>query len=170
MYADDTNVGTINALFSHIIPGFSPVSWLGSAGFVNVALFSAQIWASMGFAVVVLSAALKAIPGELNEAARMDGANELHIFRYITVPLIWPTVTVIITLTMIGLLKFFDFVWPMTGGGPAGASEVIGTRMYIEAFQSNDKGVGSAIAVVLLVAVIPIMAINIRRFSAEGPR
>lgn len=170
MYADDANTGTINAIFQHSIPGFRPVSWLGSAGFVNVALFSAQIWASMGFAVVVLSAALKAIPNDLTEAARIDGATELQIFRHITVPLIWPTVTVIITLTMIGLLKIFDIVYTMTGGGPAGASEVIGTRMYVEAFQNQDKGVGSAIAVLLLIAVIPIMAINIRRFRSEGPR
>jgi len=71
---------------------------------------------------------------------------------------------------MIGVLKIFDIVYTMTGGGPAGASEVLATRMYSEAFSFSDKGYGSAIAVVLLVAVLPIMAINIQRFRTEGQR
>ncbi len=168
MYADDPNSGTINAVVQGI--GGTPISFLGRSDFVNYALFGAQVWMSLGFAVVVLSAALKAIPKDLTEAARIDGANELQIFRRITVPLMWPTITVIITLTMIGVLKIFDIVWTMTSGGPAGASEVLGTHMYVEAFTQANPGYGSAIAVVLLIAVIPIMAINIRRFRTEGPR
>ena len=78
--------------------------------------------------------------------------------------------TTIITLTMIGVLKIFDLVYTMTSGGPAGASEVLATRMYIEAFKNVNPGYGSAIAVVLLIAVIPIMVVNIQRFRAEGPR
>ncbi len=100
----------------------------------------------------------------------MDGANELQIFRRITVPLMWPTITVIATLTMIGTLKIFDIVWTMTGEGPAGASAVLATRMYVESFKNFDQGYGSAIAVVLLIAVIPVMALNIRRFRSEGAR
>jgi alpha-glucoside transport system permease protein len=168
MYADDPHTGTINAILGWFHAG--PISFLGGTNFVNFALFGAQIWMSLGFAVVVLSAALKAIPKELTEAARMDGAREVQIFRHITVPLMWPTITVIITLTMIGVLKIFDIVYTMTGGGPAGASDVLATRMYIETFQNFNPNYGSAIAVILLIAVIPIMAINIRRFQAEGPR
>ncbi|MDB5058814.1 MAG: ABC-type transporter, integral rane subunit [Chloroflexi bacterium] len=170
MYADDPHVGTINAILGQFIPNFQSISWLGNTNLVNFALMGAQLWASLGFAVIVLSAALKAIPGDLLEAARIDGATELQAFRHVTIPLMWPTITVIITLTMIGLLKIFDIVWTMTSGGPAGASEVIGTRMYTEAFKNGNTGYGSAIAVVLLIAVIPIMAINIRRFSSEGQR
>jgi alpha-glucoside transport system permease protein len=170
MYADDPHVGTFNAILSHIIPNFQPISFLGNSNFVNFALMGAQIWTSLGFAVIVLSAALKAIPKDLTEAARMDGATELQIFRGITVPLMWPTITVISTLTMIGVLKIFDLVYTMTSGGPAGASNVLALRMYIEAFKNGNPGYGSAIAVVLLIAVVPVMALNIRRFRSEGAR
>lgn len=164
VYAPDADIGTLNALLG------TNISWLGRTEFVNFAIMVAHLWAGMGFAVVVLSAALKSIPVDLLEAARIDGANEFQAFRRITVPLLWPTITVVATLTMIGVLKIFDIVFTMTGGGPAGASEVIGTRMYTEAFKSNEPGYGSAIAVVLFLAVIPIMALNIRRFSSEGAR
>jgi alpha-glucoside transport system permease protein len=168
MYADDPNTGTFNAILNWFhVP---PISFLGDTSFVNWALFGAQIWAGLGFAVVVLSAALKAIPAELVEAARIDGANALQIFVRITVPMMWPTITVITTLTMIGVLKIFDIIYTMTGGGPAGASEVLATQMYTQAFTNFNPGYGSAIAVVLLIAVLPIMAINVRRFRTEGPR
>jgi alpha-glucoside transport system permease protein len=169
MYADDPNTGTVNAILSHL-PRFQPVSFLGDTSFVNFALMGAQIWTGLGFAVVVLSAALKAIPSDLIEAAKIDGANELQIFSRITVPLMWPTITVITTLTMIGVLKIFDLVYTMTSGGPAGASDVLALEMYVQSFGNANPGVGSAIAVVLLIAVIPIMAININRFRTEGPR
>lgn len=168
MYADDPNTGTVNAILGWLHAG--PISFLGSTSFVNWALFGAQIWMGMGFAVVVLSAALKSIPGDLLEAARIDGANELQVFGRITVPLMWPTITVIITLTMIGVVKIFDIIITMTGGGPAGSSEVLATRMYTEAFKNANGNYASAIAVVLLVAVMPIMLINIRRFRSEGQR
>jgi alpha-glucoside transport system permease protein len=168
MYADDPNTGTINAILGwfHV----SPIGFLGSAGIVNFCIFAAQIWLSLGFAVIVLSAALKGIPADLTEAARIDGASTLRIFWRITVPMMWPTITVIITLTMIGVLKIFDVIWTMTSGGPAGATEVLATRMYTETFKNFNPGYGSAIAVVLLVAVLPIMALNIQRFRTEGPR
>ena len=168
MYADDPHTGTINAMLGWV--GISPIAFLGNTSFVNWALFGAQIWLSLGFAVVVLSAALKGIPKDLTEAAKIDGANEIQIFRYLTVPLMWPTITVIGTLTMIGVLKIFDIVYTMTNGGPAGASEVLATRMYFETFTNFNAGHGSAISVILLVAVIPIMVINIRRFQTEGQR
>jgi alpha-glucoside transport system permease protein len=170
MYADDPHTGTINAILQRILPNFQGISFLGDSSFVNFALMGAQVWASLGLAVVILSAALKAIPRDLTEAARIDGATELQIFRRVTVPLMWPTITVIATLTMISVLKIFDLVYAMTSGGPAGASTVLALRMYVEAFQNGNPGYGSAIAVVLLIAVIPVMALNIRRFRAEGPR
>jgi len=168
MYADDPNVGTINAMLGWLhIPA---ISFLGNTSFVNFALFGAQIWMGLGFAVIILSAAVKAIPADLNEAAHIDGATELQIFRKITLPLMWPTITVIITLTMIGVLKIFDLVYTMTGGGPAGASQVLAVEMYFQSFKNANTGYGSAIAVILLVAVLPVMAINIKRFQSEGPR
>lgn len=168
MYDANPNVGTINAVLGWIHAG--PVAFLGTTSFVNYALMGAQVWMSMGFAVVVLSAALKAIPTELNEAAKLDGANNWQIFSRITVPLMWPTITVIATLTMIGVIKIFDIVIVMTNGGPAGASEVLATRMYGELFESNNPGYASAIAVILLLAVLPVMALNIKRFATESGR
>ncbi|HZU12379.1 MAG TPA: sugar ABC transporter permease [Chloroflexota bacterium] len=168
MYADDPHIGTVNAIFGWIHLG--PFSFLGDPNFVNWALFGAQVWMSLGFAVVVLSAALKSIPTELMEAAHLDGAGEWQTFIRITVPLMWPTITVIATLTMIAVIKVFDIVVVMTGGGPAGASEVLATRMYTEAFKNVNTGYGAAIAVVLLIAVIPVMALNIRRFRTETVR
>jgi ABC-type sugar transport system permease subunit len=82
----------------------------------------------------------------------------------------WPTITVISTLTMIGVIKIFDIIIVMTGGGPAGATEVLATRMYTEAFKNVNVGYGSAIAVILLIAVLPVMALNVRRFASDGPR
>lgn len=168
MYADDPNTGTFNAILSAF--HHSPISFLGDTSFVNFALMGAQTWMGLGFAVVVLSAALKSIPADLTEAARIDGANELQIFSRITVPLMWPTITVIITLTMIGVLKIFDLVYTMTAGGPAGASDVLALEMYTQAFKNANPGIGSAIAVLLLIAVIPVMALNVRRFQSEGNR
>jgi len=170
MYAPDVHVGAINAILAGIIPNFQPIAFLGSSGFVNFALMGAQIWLSLGFAVIVLSAALKAIPKDLTEAARMEGATEFTIFRRITVPLMWPTITVIITLTMIGVLKIFDLIYTMTSGGPADASDVLALRMYVESFKNANPGYGSAIAVVLLIAVLPVMALSIRRFSSQEAR
>jgi ABC-type sugar transport system permease subunit len=95
-----------------------PLSFLGNTSFVNFAIMGAQVWTGLGFAVIVLSAALKAIPADLTEAAKIDGANAWQIFSRITVPLIWPTVTVIATLTMIGVLKIFDIIYTMTGADP----------------------------------------------------
>jgi alpha-glucoside transport system permease protein len=168
MYADDPNTGVVNAILGWF--GVQAQSFLGDTNFVNFALFGAQIWAGLGFAVIVLSAALKAIPADLTEAARIDGANALQIFWRITIPMMWPTITVIITLTMIGVLKIFDIVYTMTGGGPAGSSAVLATQMYTQAFTNFNPGYASAIAVVLLIAVLPIMAINIQRFRTEGRR
>jgi alpha-glucoside transport system permease protein len=168
MYADDPNVGTFNAILNWFHAG--PISFLGNGSFADWALFGAQIWMSLGFAVVVLSAALKSIPADINEAALIDGANSWQIFSRITVPLMWPTIMVIATLTMIGVIKVFDIVIVMTGGGPAGSTEVLATRMYEEAFKFFNPGHGSAIAVILLIAVLPVMALNIRRFQMEGQR
>lgn len=168
MYADDPKIGTFNAILNWFHAG--PISFLGTASFADWALFGAQIWMSMGFAVVVLSAALKSIPMDINEAAMIDGANAWQVFSRITVPLMWPTITVISTLTMIGVIKIFDIVIVMTGGGPAGSTEVLATRMYTEAFKNVNTGYGSAIAVILLIAVLPVMALNIKRFQSEGAR
>jgi len=118
-----------------------------------------------GFALVVLSAGLRSISHEIIEAARVDGASEWQIFRRIIIPVLRPTIVVVTTTLVIQSLKIFDLVWVMSGG--RFATDVVATLFYKQAFVSRDFGVGAALAVVLLVAVVPIMVISIRRFQFQ---
>jgi alpha-glucoside transport system permease protein len=119
-----------------------------------------------GFAMVVLSAAIKAIPDEIIEAGRIDGASELQVFRHITVPSILPTIVVVTTYMVINALKVFDIVFVM-GNAEANETEVIAERMIRWFFISNHDGRGAAIAVVLFVAIVPVMIWNIRQFRQQ---
>ena len=115
--------------------------------------------------MVVLSAGLKGISGEVLEAARVDGANEWQVFRRIIVPILSPTIMVVATTLVIFALKIFDLVWVITGG--RADTEVIATLFFREAFLLSDFGLGAAIAVVLLLWVVPLMVISIRRFQFQ---
>jgi len=158
-------MGTLNALFMATVPGFQPQTWLTNPPWNNLALIVVAVWVWAGFCMVVLSAGLKGIPRELLEAARVDGANEWQVFRRITVPMLGPTISVVTTTMLIFALKAFDIVYAMTNGNFD--TEVIANRMYKEMFNFRSFGRASAIAVVLLVAIIPIMVVNIRRFRQQ---
>jgi alpha-glucoside transport system permease protein len=119
-----------------------------------------------GFAMVILSAGLKGISTELIEAARVDGATELQVFRRIVFPLLLPTIAVITTTLIIFALKTFDVVYVLGQNGNFG-TEVIANRMYKELFSDGQPGRASATSVILLLAVIPIMIYNIRRFREQ---
>lgn len=157
--------GTLNAVFDALFPGFEPVAWLINFPINNIALIFIGIWMYTGFATVILSAGLKGIPVELLEAARIDGANEGHIFRHITLPLLAPTIAVVLTTMVINTLKIFDIIYTMTNGNFN--TEVIANRMYKELFTFHQTGRASAIATVLLLLTIPVMLFNIRRFRAQ---
>jgi alpha-glucoside transport system permease protein len=118
-----------------------------------------------GFAMVVLSAGLKGISTEILEAARVDGANEWQIFRRIIIPNLSPTIAVVATTLVIQALKKFDLVWVMTAG--KFKTDVVATLFYKEAFLFNNPEIGAAVAVVLLLWVVPIMVISIRRFQFQ---
>jgi alpha-glucoside transport system permease protein len=165
VYDPDPNVGSLNAFISNF--GLDPVAWYGRADVVNYALIFAYVWASTGFATVVISAALKGISEEVIEAARTDGASEWDIFRRIQLPLLSLPVSVVTVWLLINVIKVFDIIYVMTGGGPGGASEVIAFSMVDETFTNGEGGYGAAIAVVMLALIIPIMAFNIRRFRSE---
>ena len=122
-------------------------------------------WMWTGFAMVIISAALKGIGAELLEAARVDGATEWQVFRRIVFPLLVPTIAVVSTTIIITALKTFDIVYVMTGG--QFDTDVIALLMYKEMFSFGDFGRASAVAVVLLLAIVPIMAFNISRFRAQ---
>ena len=121
-------------------------------------------WMWTGFSMVIISASLKGISTELLEAARVDGATEWQVFRRIVFPLLLPTIAVVSTTMIITALKAFDIVYTMTGGNFN--TNVIANLMYQE-ISFGDFGRASAISVVLLIAIIPIMAVNVRRFQAQ---
>lgn len=115
--------------------------------------------------MVILSAALKGIPKDLLEAARVDGANEPQVFRFITIPTISSTIAVVATTMVIFALKAFDIVYVMTNGNYD--TEVIANRMYKEMFNFGEFGRAAAIAVVLLIAIVPVMLVNVNRFRQQ---
>jgi alpha-glucoside transport system permease protein len=164
VYEPDPNLGSLNAFITTF--GADPIAWYGRADTVNYALIFAYVWASTGFAMVVLSAALKGISEEVIEAARTDGANEWDIFRRIQLPLLSLPIAVVTVWLLVNVIKVFDLIYVMTGGGPGGASEVIAVTM-VDEFGNGEAGYSAAIAVVMMLLIIPIMAFNIRRFRSE---
>ena len=161
--AGEPQIGTLNAVLTAVIPGFAPRAWLFDVPFNNWALMIVGIWIWTGFALVIFSASLKGIPRELLEAARIDGAGEATIFFRILLPLMSKTVTVVVTFFIITVLKIFDIVYVMTNGNLG--TEVIANRMYKEMFSFRNFGRAGAIAVLLLVAVVPVVVANIRKFA-----
>lgn len=155
--------GTLNGILA--TGGIDPVPWLINAPGNTIALIVVAVWIWTGFCMVILSGALKSISTELLEAARVDGANELQVFRGITLPLLLPTIAVVATTMVITSLKAFDIVYVMTNG--AFDTEVIANRLYKELFAFGQPGRASATAIVLLLLIIPVMAINIRRFREQ---
>jgi len=182
MYEFNTDIGTVNAAVTSaggestdwLRDTGAPQTWLTERGpdtlprpiqINNFALIFVGVWMWTGFAMVVLSAGLKGISTEILEAARVDGANEWQIFRRIIAPILSPTIVVVATTLVIQGLKKFDLVWVMTGG--RFKTDVVATLFYKEAFRVGDFGVGAALAVVLLLWVLPIMVIGIRRFQFQ---
>jgi alpha-glucoside transport system permease protein len=159
-----SNIGLMNGIWQGL--GNNPVAWLSERPWNNLLLMVIMIWMQTGFAMVVLSAAIKAIPDEIIEAARIDGASEMQVFRRIIVPSVLPTIVVVTTYMVINAMKVFDIVF-VIGSAETNGTEVVAERMIRWFFISNHDGRGAAIAVVLFVAVIPVMAWNIRRFRAE---
>lgn len=159
-----TNIGLLNGVIG--VFGQDPVPWLSERPWNNVLLMAVMVWMQTGFAMVVLSAAIKAIPAEIVEAARIDGASELQVFCRIVVPTILPTIVVVTTYMVINALKVFDIVFVM-GNAEANRTEVVAERMIRWFFISNHDGRGAAIAVVLFAAIVPVMIWNVRRFRAQ---
>ncbi len=114
-----------------------------------ITLFVIISWKYFGFHMIIMLAGLQGIPRELEEAALIDGADRRQSFRYVTLPLLGPTIRVSVFLSMIGALQLFDMVWVMTAGGPVNASSTMAIAMFKAGFRSNQFGYGSALAVIL---------------------
>ena len=143
-------------------------AWLGPS-LIIPSLLIAYIWIWAGFAMVVIAAGLAAMPREVLEAARTDGATEWQTFRRVTIPLLWPVITVVLVTMFINVLKVFDIVLALAPESVQANANVIALAMWRTAFSGvNDFGTGSAIAVFLFILVIPVLALNIRRFKKEA--
>ncbi len=156
-------IGLLNGILINL--GGDPKAWLSWEPWNNLFLMVIMIWLQTGFAMVILSAAIKAVPDDLLEAARIDGATELQIFWRVIIPSIMSSIVVVTTTMVISVLKIFDIVWVMTGGETG--TEVIAERMVRWFFRNDHDGRGAAIAVILFIAIVPIMLLNVRRFRAE---
>ncbi len=164
--ADQPQIGLLNALLVRL--GGEPFLWdkaVSIAPWNNLFLILIVIWLQAGFAMVLFSAALKGIPEEILEAARVDGATELQVFFKIMIPYIMGTIITVWTTIIIFTLKIFDIVWVMTGGQYG--THVIATQFYRQSFTARNSGYGSAIAIVLLITVIPVMIYNLRQFRQQ---
>jgi raffinose/stachyose/melibiose transport system permease protein len=137
--------------------------WLGDPNVVMITLFVIISWKYFGFHMILLLAGLQGIPHEIEEAALIDGAGRWQSFRYVTLPLLGPTLRVSVFLSMIGALQLFDMVWVMTGGGPLNASTTMAVNMFKTGFKSQQMGYGSALAVILFVCAL-VVALLYQRF------
>jgi len=164
----DPQIGLLNAIWTNL--GGDPQAWTALLQpWNNLFLIVIMVWLQTGFAMVLFSAAIKGVPSELLEAARVDGANERQVFLRVMVPNIRGTIITVATTTIIFTLKIFDVVIVMTGG--QFGTGVIATEFYRQYFTNRDFGIGSALAIILLIAVLPVMVYNLRRFrSQEGFR
>lgn len=156
-------IGLLNAILTAF--GRQPIAFLTVPQLNTIALIVVGVWIWTGFCMTILSAALKAVPDEIIEAARVDGATEWTVFWRIMVPIIMPTITVVVTTMVINVLKLFDIVYVMTGGNFG--TDVIANRMYTEMYINFNVGRGTAVAVILVLAIIPFIYFNIRRFLAQ---
>ena len=157
-------VGGINAIIQAL--GFEPIPFMQTVPWNTFAMIVIMIWLQVGFAMVILSAAIKGVPIELTEAARIDGASELQNFFKILVPSIRGSIITVFTTIAIAVLKVFDIVFVMTGGNFD--TSVVAVRMYQEMFRFRNFGQATTMAVILFVAVVPIMVINVRNLRKQG--
>lgn len=167
-YRDPNEGGEQVGLLSAVVMklGWSdPPNWLLAQPWNNYLLMVIMIWIQVGFAMVVLSAAIKAIPMDVTEAAMLDGATGWKLFRRVTVPMIRGTLVVVLTTIAIGVLKVFDIVRTMTNGNFG--TQVVANEMYAQSFVQFDYGRGSALAVVLFVAVVPLIIYNVVQLRKE---
>lgn len=143
--------------------GSEPRNFLNNAPVNTLFLIVVMIWIQAGFAMVLLSAAIKAIPADIVEAARLDGVNAWQMFRSVTIPSIRPTLVVVLTTITIGVLKVFDIVRTMTGG--QFQTSVVANEMYDQSFRFGEPGRGGALAVLIFVLVVPVVVYNIRQLN-----
>lgn len=158
-------IGLANQLLVWL--GMEPRQFLLNEPTNTFFLIAVMVWIQAGFAMTILSAAIKAIPDDIIEAAKLDGVTGFRMFRYVTVPSIRPAVVVVLTTIAMSTLKVFDIVYTMTGG--QFETSIVANEFYTQTFNRNNQGLGATLAVLLFVLVIPIIIYNVRqmRLSEE---
>ncbi|MEF2964484.1 sugar ABC transporter permease [Paenibacillus sp. M1] len=147
----------------HTIFKFLDQSWIGDPNFSFFAILVVSLWGGVGYLMVIYIAALQGVPKTLKEAAAIDGANAWHIFRHVTLPMIYPALTIGLFVTLNSSFKVFDAVFSLTGGGPGRSTQVIALNIYEEAFAMNSRyGYASAKAMILFLVVFIITMIQLR--------
>ncbi|MGD9496269.1 MAG: carbohydrate ABC transporter permease [Armatimonadota bacterium] len=166
----DPNFGALNAMLEGLGLQRLTAGWLGDPALATLCIIAVSSWRYTGFHMMILLAGLQAIPDEMYEAARIDGASGWRTFRHITLPLMRRIVLVDALLITVGSVKIFDLIWVMTEGGPNHASEVLATYMYRSAFADDRMGYAAAIATVMLVLTLVATVIYLRltRGGEEG--
>lgn len=149
----EPNFGLLNTALKSVGLGFLAQLWLGNLDLALPSIIAVCVWQYAGFPMIVLLAAVEGIPEELHQAATLDGANEFDRMRYLVIPMIWPVLVSITVVQVIFSLKVFDIVWVMTKGGPAESSAVLGTYLYRRAFEQQEYGYASAVAVAMFAVI-----------------
>jgi alpha-glucoside transport system permease protein len=167
LFSPDASIGLFNAVLKALIPRFAPVAWLGTSVVVNYALIATGVWIWTGLSMTVLSAAYKSIDTQILEAARVDGASPWKTFWRISLPILAQPISFVAITMIINSLKMIDLVLVMTAGGPAGSSRVIGFSFYWEVFNNNLVGYGSAVAILMLIPLAPLMVVQVRRIRRQ---
>lgn len=161
---EGTQLGLLNAVVVGL--GGEPQGWVQTfIPWNNLFLMVISIWSGTGFSMVFFAAALRGVPQELTEAARVDGASEARIFFGVQLPYIWPTILAVASTSIIFNLKIFDVIQTLTGGGFE--TEVVATAFYRAQYESLDPGLAAAFAILLLLLVVPVMYYNFRQFRAH---
>ncbi|WP_410771199.1 carbohydrate ABC transporter permease [Fontibacillus sp. BL9] len=160
-YVFDTTQGSLNLFLNSIgLTKLGETSWLGTAGLVNYSLASTGLWRFMGYNMVIYIASLQAIPKDIYEASKIDGANAWQTFWRITLPNMKPVIQLNLFLTVTGALEVFDLPFVLTKGGPAGASQTYVQRVVETAFAFNNYGLASAMSIILLFFVIAVVGLQ----------
>ena len=159
----EIQIGLLSAIVEFL--GGTPKDWMLSKPLNTFLLMIIYVWTQMGFGMVILSAAIKAVPADIVEASALDGAHGWRLFRNITFPMIKGTFIVVLATGVVGALKVFDIVRTMTGGNFS--TNVLANEMYSQVFVQFDQGKGSALAVILFLLLTPILIYNIRSLRME---
>ena len=168
VYAATPDIGLINLVLDSI--GLAPIAFLGEVNWANFAIIAAGIWVWASLAMTILAAAYKSLPGEVMEAAAIDGSNAWQTFWRVSVPMMVGPIIVVAVTMIINALKAIDLVLVMTAGGPRGSSRIVGYTVFLEIFNNNKAGYGSAAAVLLLILMVPLMWFQLRQIRHGAER